>query len=208
MKPLKNGLFTGLLLQMAIGPVYFFVANLALQKSLYDGFAGVLAVTLTDYLYITLALFGVGKLLKNKKIKKTFGVIGSVLLVVFGIMLISGFTKKPAPMIMAANASDLLTSFAATFILTLASPVTILFWTGIFATKAAVHNYSKRNLVFFGLGAGLSTPLFLGFSVIIFSLIKQSIPLIIIQILNILIGCILVIYGGIRLFKTVKYNRT
>lgn len=201
MKPLKNGLFTGLLLQMAIGPVYFFVANLALQKSLYDGLAGVLAVTLTDYLYITLALFGVGKMLNNKKIKKTFGRIGSILLVVFGILLIFGVTKKPAPLTAVANSTDLLTSFAATFILTLASPVTILFWTGIFATKAAVHNYSKHNLVFFGLGAGLSTPLFLGFSVIIFSLIKQSIPQVVIQMLNISLGCVLVIYGIMRLVK-------
>ncbi len=64
-KALKNGLFTGLFFQLAIGPVFFFIANLTLQRSIYDGFAAVLAVTLVDYFYITLALFGIGKLLEE-----------------------------------------------------------------------------------------------------------------------------------------------
>jgi len=33
MKELKNGLLTGLTLQLAIGPVFFFIINLTLQKS-------------------------------------------------------------------------------------------------------------------------------------------------------------------------------
>ena len=39
---LKNGLLTGLLLQVAIGPVFFFVMNIALQAGPLDGLAAVL----------------------------------------------------------------------------------------------------------------------------------------------------------------------
>ena len=53
MRIFVNGLLTGLVLQMAIGPVFFFIINIALQKTLYDGFAAVSAVTLVDYFYIT-----------------------------------------------------------------------------------------------------------------------------------------------------------
>jgi len=45
MEPLKifgNGLATGLILQLAIGPVFFFIINLSLQRSLIDGLVGVL----------------------------------------------------------------------------------------------------------------------------------------------------------------------
>lgn len=80
MKEFKNGLLIGLTLQLAIGPVFFFIVNLALQKTIFDGFAGVLAVTSVDYLYITLAVLGIGSLLKNKKFKKVFGIISSVVL--------------------------------------------------------------------------------------------------------------------------------
>jgi len=72
MKIFKNGLATGLVLQFAIGPVFFFIINLALQRSIFDGLIGTLAVTIVDYFYITLAIFGIGKLLENKKIKKAF----------------------------------------------------------------------------------------------------------------------------------------
>lgn len=49
MRVFVNGLLTGLTLQAAIGPVFFFIVNLALQRSFYDGLVAVAAVTLVDY---------------------------------------------------------------------------------------------------------------------------------------------------------------
>ena len=69
-----NGLATGLILQLAIGPVFFFIINLVLQRTFWDGLAGVFAVTLVDYFYITLAIVGIGKLLERKKLNKIFGI--------------------------------------------------------------------------------------------------------------------------------------
>ena len=88
MKTFKNGLATGLVLQLAIGPVFFFIANLTLQGTIFNGLAGVFAVTIVDYFYITLAILGVGKLLENKKVKKIFGVVSSIVLAVFGVIII------------------------------------------------------------------------------------------------------------------------
>ena len=70
MKIFKNGLMTGLVLQLAIGPVFFFIVNLTLQRTIFDGLAGALAVTLGDYFYITLSILGIGKLLERQQIKK------------------------------------------------------------------------------------------------------------------------------------------
>jgi arginine exporter protein ArgO len=94
-KPFIDGLLTGLLLQIAIGPVFFFIFNLVLQKSILDGLVGVLAVTIADYLYIFFAIFGVGKLLENKNIKKILGFVSSIMLFLFGIyILFSIFQSK------------------------------------------------------------------------------------------------------------------
>jgi len=204
MKPFRNGIFTGLILQLGIGPVFFYIMNLALQKTLIDGLVGAVGVMLGDYFYITLSIFGVGKLLDNKKIKKIFGFISSIVLIVFGTYMIIkglqiGLSTPPA-----AITPDLFSSFISAFLLTVSGPISIILFTSVFTTKAMEYNYTEKDLVFFGIGTGLATFIFMGSSSIIFSLIKGVIPVLLIQILNIIVGCLLIGYGGLRATKIKK----
>jgi arginine exporter protein ArgO len=199
-----NGLLTGLTLQLAIGPVFFFIVNLALQKTINDGFAGVLAVTLVDYLYISLSIFGIGKLLERKKVKNIFGIISSFVLIIFGFLLLKGAMYASSSHAIFSTSSTIFTSFTSVFFLTISSPMTIVFFTSLFTAKAVEYNYSKHELLFFGIGTGFATFMFMGVSVIIFSLIKGSIPMLLIQILNGIVGCLLIGYGGMRLWKNTK----
>ena len=204
MKILLNGLVTGLTLQLAIGPVFFFIINLTLQKTLLDGLVGAIGVTLADYLYITLAILGIGNLLKNKKFKKIFGIISSVVLIVFGIVIIKNIINGLGVTNVDTHSINLISSFTSVFLLTISSPLTIVLFTGLFAAKTLEFNYSKRELFLFGLGTGSATFLFMSSSVILFSFIKEAIPILLIHISNILVGCLLIGYGGIRLIKTSK----
>lgn len=201
MKPFKNGLIIGLILQLAIGPVFFFIINLTLQKSLVDGLAGVIAVTLGDYFYITLAILGIGKLLEKKKIKKVLGIISSIILILFGILMIRNVLNIHTSTSLNPLSTNLLSSFSTVFFLTISSPITIVMWTSLFTAKAVENNYSKRELIIFGLAAGLATLLFMSLAVILFSLIKSAIPTSLIQVLNIIVGSLLILYGLIRLKK-------
>jgi hypothetical protein len=54
-----KGLTTGLILQIAIGPIFFLIVNITLQKTLLNGLFAVVAVTIVDYLYIALAIAGI-----------------------------------------------------------------------------------------------------------------------------------------------------
>lgn len=204
-----NGIATGLLLQLAIGPVFIYVANTVIQKSLLNGFACITAVTIVDYLYILLAIAGVGKLLENRRIKKVFGISSSGVLIVFGAMMIIQTVlnpeNNPDPVV---EAGGLVESFISAFILTASSPLTILFWTGLFGSKAIELNLSKSGLYAFGLSAGFSTVLFLGFSAVVISGLKNYIPYFIIYYLNLLVGSILIFYGVFRIIKITKtaYN--
>jgi len=201
MKIFRNGLATGLVLQLAVGPVFFFITNLTLQGTIFNGLAGVLAVTIVDYFYITLAILGVGKLLENKKVKKIFGIASSIVLVVFGLIIIKDITGGASSTTSIASMT-LISSFVSVFLLTISSPMTIVFFTSLFTAKALEYNYQKKELIIFGLGTGFATLLFMGLSTIIFSLIKGSIPVLLIQILNLAVGCLLIGYGGIRLVKS------
>ncbi len=200
-----NGLSTGLVLQLAIGPVFFFILNIALQRTMVDGFVSVLAVTLVDYCYILLALVGVGKLLGYQKIKKTLSIISACILFIFGIiMLLSARSTLTHITIYVQSISNYWSSFLSAFLLTISSPLTIVFWTSLFASKAIEHGYSKRQLVIFGVSAGLSTLLFLGSAVMLLSLFKTAIPLFFLKILNGIVGVVLMIYGAIRLASVFK----
>lgn len=204
MKVFKNGLLTGLVLQLAIGPVFFFIVNLTIQKTVFDGAAAVIGVTLADYIYIFLAILGIGKLLEHKKIKKVFGIISSIILILFGLMIIKGATQVNIATNITINLMNVFSSFISVFFLTISSPLTIVMWTSLFATKTIEYNYTKKELFIFGFSTGLVTFIFMGSTVILFSLIKGTIPVFLIQALNLIVGCLLIGYGGLRLKKIIK----
>ena len=149
MRVFANGLLTGLVLQLAIGPVFFFIINISLQNTLLDGLAGVMAVTLVDYLYITLAIVGVGKLLETQKCKKIFGIVSSIVLIVFGVMLVRSILSNGIVAPITTHSINLVTSFASVFVLTISSPMTIVWYTSLFTAKAIAYNYKKKELVLF-----------------------------------------------------------
>lgn len=200
MKVFIHGLATGLGLQIALGPVFFFIANLTLRGTIFNGLAGVLAVTIVDYFYIALSILGVGKLLEHKKVNKTFGIVSSIVLAIFGISIIKGAFGGVSTTV-DASSMNLMTSFVSVFLLTISSPMTILFFTSLFTAKAVEYNYKKKELVAFGLGTGFATVLFLGISTTILSLVKEDIPVVLVQVLNLTVGLLLIGYGGIRLIK-------
>ncbi len=207
-KIFKNGLATGLFLQLAIGPVFFYIINLALQRSIYDGLVAVLAVTIVDYLYITLSIVGIGKLLEKKKTKNVFGIISSIVLIIFGAIIIKGIVDNGLTTAVNIESASLLSSFLSVFILTISSPMTIVFFTSIFTAKAVEFNYTKKELYIFGFSVGSATFLFMGLSVILFSLLKQSVPIALIQSLNLLVGVVLIGYGVIRIIKILKPKKS
>ena len=206
-KIFKNGLTTGLFLQLAIGPVFFYIINLTLQRSISDGLVAVLAVTIVDYLYITLSIVGIGKLLGNKKTKNVFGIISSLVLIIFGAIIIKGMIANGHSNSVDIESASLLSSFLSVFFLTISSPMTIVFFTSIFTAKAVEYNYTKKELYIFGFSVGSATFLFMGLSVVLFSLLKQSVPIALIQSLNLLVGVVLIGYGVIRIIKILKQKK-
>ncbi|MCR4328391.1 MAG: LysE family transporter [Patescibacteria group bacterium] len=199
-----NGLITGFILQFAVGPAFFFVISLSLQKTVFDGIAGAGGVAFADYFYITLAIVGVGKLLTHKKVRKTFGVISSVVLILFGVMIIKSITGENISTDAIASPVGILSSFTAALLLTISSPLTIVTVTSLFTVKALEYNYTKHDLVIFGVAMGLSTFLFMGSSAIVMSLIKNTVPISFVQVSNAIVALLLIGYGGIRLVKIVK----
>jgi len=92
-------------------------------------------------------------------------------------------------------------SFTSCFILTASSPLTIVFWSSVFSAKAIEKNYKKKELVIFGIGTGLSTFFFLSAAMLILSVLKSGIPNLMVQVLNCIVGLVLIYYGITRVWK-------
>lgn len=200
-----SGFLTGLLLQIAIGPVFIFILNISLQKTVIDGLFAVLAVTIVDYIFIALAVLGVGKLLEKPKIKLGLGITSSVVLIIFGIIMILAIKQNNFDNISNTYLeSNYLSSFISAFLLTISSPLTIVFWTGLFAARTIEKGYTQKQLLFFGIAAGLATFVFLGSSVTLLSILKASIPIMFLTISNLTVGIVLILYGMVRLFRIVR----
>lgn len=205
MQAMKNnciffkGFATGLLLQFAVGPVFVFIVNIAMQGGLVESLSAVLAVTAVDYLYITLAVFGIGRILENQGRRGILIFLSSSVLIIFGLLMIRKgvyfFNIENVAGEPVLTASE---SFISAFILTVSSPLTIVFWSGVFTSKAIEYSLDKRGLLIFGISAGLATFIFLGLSVLILSYVKVMVPVTLIQLLNIIVGVVLIGYGVLR----------
>lgn len=204
LKKYFSGLKFGLLLQIAVGPMCLMVFNTAKNVGFLVALSLVLAIALVDAFYITLAGLGVSKLLEKEKIKKIFKIIGSLVLIlfginiilnVFGINIIPGLNLKP-------TSTNI---FIQGLVLTLSNPITIVFWGSILTTKIIEDKLKKKELIIFSIGLVSSTLLFLTLVAILGTMLSSFIPDNISSILNVIVG-ILIIFFGIKMFVKKENN--
>jgi threonine/homoserine/homoserine lactone efflux protein len=192
-----KGFRFGLILQFAIGPVCIYIFNTATTGGFFPAEAAVLAATLMDAIFVTLAIMGVGTILEKERIKKSLKYFGAVILIYFGLCTILGiFGIKIIPtMAGSSNFHDTSNAFITSFILTASSPLSILFWSGVFATKLSSEGYSKREMKLFGMGAVMATLVFLSIFAVIVSLLHPIMSKKLVDVMNALVGIIIIGFG-------------
>lgn len=194
-----NGFRFGMLLQISIGPVCLYIFKTAAKSGILAAEAGVIAATIMDVIFVTLAIVGVGSLLNKPGVRKFLKCFGAAVLIYFGSGTILGsFGIHIIPtLVNESSLTEVSNAFVTSFILTASSPLSILFWTGVFATKLSVEGYSKREMKLFGVGAVLATFVFLGTFALIIGLLQPVMEenATIINILNIVVGVIIIGFG-------------
>lgn len=192
-----KGFRFGMLLQIAIGPVCMFIFKTATESGFFAAEAGVLAATVMDALFVTLAILGVGSLLERPGVKSILKYFGTAVLIYFGLGVILGsFGINIIPSLWSVSSAAVVSNaFITSFILTASSPLSILFWTGVFATKISCEGYSKKEMRLFGVGAVLATLIFLSIFAFVASLLKPVMSDTIINTSNMIVGAVLIGFG-------------
>ena len=194
-----KGFRFGMLLQLAVGPVCIFIFQMASLRGFQAAATGVLGVSIIDGLYILAAILGIASIIEGKNTKIILKIFGAVVLFIFGMStVLSVFNISFLPSLSIQNISNSNSVFFHAIILTVSNPLTIIFWAGVFSTKIAEENLKRRDIYVFGFGTLLSTIFFLSLIALAGSFTKTFFPSYVIQILNLIVGFLL-IYFSIRM---------
>ncbi|WP_313893417.1 LysE family transporter [Psychrobacillus sp.] len=199
-----RGFRFGMLLQIAVGPICVFIFQTAAASGFWAAEIGVVGVVIIDALFILAAIFGIGALLNTyKKAKEMMLYFGAGVLIVFGLSNVVGFfgvTLMPSLDFLSEQSME--SVFWKTLILTLSNPLTIIFWAGVFSTKIVEEKIGQLDIYFFGLGALLSTFLFLTTISILGSFLTVFLAPVVLKVLNLLVGLVLMGFGIKALAKS------
>ena len=191
---IAKGFRFGMILQLAVGPVCLFIFQTAVASGFLAGFSGVLGTVLIDGSEILLAILGVGAILqRSKKSRILLKYGGAMILVLFGVANILGaFGVTVLPSLSLGQSENV---FWQTALLALSNPLTILFWAGVFAAKIVEEDMERGDLNRFGFGCVLSTLFFLSLVSILGAVSRIVLPSFLITILNIVVGCVMILFG-------------
>ncbi|MDT2904257.1 LysE family transporter [Lactococcus lactis] len=194
-----EGLYFGMILQLAVGPVCLLVFNTSATNGFFNAMQVVLAVSIIDLLFIILSLLSSSFALNKKEVRYLLNLLNGLILIffglnlflsVFGISLINGLPYFKN--LLGHN------YFLTGITLTLSNPLTIIFWSSVFSKKVSDNDYTRTNLLFFAMGCVLATFLFLSMISILGIYFNHFLPDNIVSILNIIVG-LLIIFWGIKL---------
>ena len=159
MSDFLEGLGFGLILQISIGPVCIAVLHKALTQGFGHAFVMGWGAALVDALYILLSVLGVSALLQIGPARVVVGVVGTLLLLYFGLR----YLRAPASTTQVKRRDEsLLRSFAFGVGLTLTNPLTILFWAGVLGVMMSTHTFNQAGgVLYFSAGCITATLLFL-----------------------------------------------
>ncbi len=192
-----KGFRFGMLLQIAIGPVSIFILQTAITTNFLTAEAGVWGAVLIDAVYILLAILGLGAILeKSGRAKIILKYCGAFILILFGLANVLGmFGISFLPSLNLSVEQETSNVFLKVVLLTLSSPLTIIFWAGVFSTRILEDQMTGREVYLFGGGALLSTILFQTLIAFSGSLIQVWVSDSLINILNAIVGLVLIYFG-------------
>lgn len=192
-----RGFKFGSLLHLAVGPVSLFVFQTSSSSGMLSGETAMLGVLLADSAYILLAILGIGALLEKYPRARTYlNIVGGAVLAFFGLAkLLALLGVSIIPSLSLAGTVAPSQAFLYALLVTLSSPMTIVFWAGAFSAQLAQNGLARRDMYLFGIGAALSTAVFVTLVAAIGAVSGAFLPGWAIEALGGLVGALLVFFG-------------
>ena len=197
-----KGFISGIILSFLIGPVFFTILQTSIERGFKSGVLVAIGVSLSDACYISLTYLGLSQFMDNPSFKTYLGYAGGIILLLFGVYYLFIKSKKLLQVdYEQAKPRNPFRYVAKGFIINGLSPMVFLFWVGTvsFATTELGYATYSQAIIYF-----TSIVLTVFVTDIIKAKLADRLRLIItprsIRALNIVLGILLMIFGGRLIF--------
>ena len=143
---LIQNILLGLTLAAPIGPVNVEIIKRGLSNGFRQAILTGAGAMCADATYLTLILFGLTSFLNNAVMINVLGIAGSFILIYLGFSGVRDYFKKTAQPAAVGRQRIFKYSFVAGFALAISSPMTIVWWTGVFGALMASQGPVKTGV--------------------------------------------------------------
>ncbi|MGA3280803.1 MAG: LysE family transporter [Smithella sp.] len=141
---LLQNIILGLSLAAPIGPVNLEIIKRGLNSGFRQAFLTGAGAMSADSTYLTLIFFGLTSFLNISFIRIVLGIAGSFILIYLGLVSAKEFFHKAVGKYQSRRMRK--NSFITGYVLAICSPMTIIWWTGVFGALLASQTNAQTNL--------------------------------------------------------------
>jgi len=200
---LLQNVLLGLTLAAPIGPVNLEIIKRGLNSGFRQALLTGTGAMSADATYLTLIFFGLISFFEIVSLKIALGLFGSLILIYLGVLSAKQYLD-PSPISPNRPAPLLKSPFITGYVLAISSPMTIVWWTGVFGALLASQTNQRTNLSAFlsCLSILLGCFLWVLFLAIVLHYGKKMINEKIISRISLVAGLCLIIFGIYFLYRT------
>ncbi|NLL27230.1 MAG: LysE family translocator [Bacteroidales bacterium] len=144
-----EGVALGIVISITLGPAFLTIIQTSIDRGFRSALLVAIGVAISDLMLIAISYLGLSSLLERGNNQIYFGIIGGVILILYGIYT---FLKKPEalkriPKITTSPIKKVspITFLAKGFFLNIANPFLIIFWLSIIGYISQIAPYGKMR---------------------------------------------------------------
>ena len=204
-----NGIKLGVLLTFLVGPVFFTIIQTSIERGFGRGVLVAVGVSISDILYVAICYFGFAQVMANSNLKVYMAYTGAIILISFGLYhLLVKSRKKSVDLSNSVTEKQLVRYVLKGFLINGMTPMVLFFWIGTVSLATLNFGYSNTGefLLFFAalLTTVLTTDILKAY---LADKLRKLLTLRSLQIMNIIMGIVLIFFGGQLLLhaKTISF---
>lgn len=206
-----NGVISGIILALLVGPVFFTIIQTSIERGFTSGALVAVGVSVSDAFYITVSYMGVYQFFDRGNFREYLAYFGGVVLLLFGAYYLFVFIRSRRPAIPQAKVIRLNNPWALVgkgFIINGLSPMVLIFWIGTvgFATTKLGYATPGKAVPYF---ASIVSTVFVTdmLKAKLADNLRRILTPIFIQRLNLVLGFLLLIFGIRLIYSAAEFAR-
>lgn len=202
MEIILKGVLSGLVLAMLVGPVFFTLLQTSIERGFLSGAWVAVGISLSDTLYISLSYLGLSRFFANQQFQVYLSYGGGFILFCFGVYYLFFKSKRLTNFSLEhIEERSPIRLMGKGFIMNGLSPMVLIFWIGTVGIATTDFGYTTPAQVFTFFASIIATVFCTDvLKAKLADKLRSLLTVRLIRLMNIILGIVLVIFGGRLIF--------